>query len=156
MKMRIKNKLILLSAIIVAVTGCVKEEKVSSVENAKWLAGTWEGKTNSGLIFYEKWVMVNDTLMRNINYHIANSDTVIGGKSSISARNGKLVYTNFIGNKEENWRTTKLSDIEMVFENGGVSHAQKISFFKSAADRWEAALFGSKDTSRYLLKRIAD
>lgn len=154
--MQVKNKLILISAIIVAVTGCVKEEKVTSVETAKWLAGTWEGKTNGGLTFFEKWVVVNDTLMRNINYHIANSDTVIGGKSFISVRNGKLVYTNFIGNKEETWRTTKLTDIEMVFENGGVSHAQKISFFKSATDRWEAALFGSKDTTRYLLKRIAD
>lgn len=154
--MRIESKLILLATMIFAVTGCVKEEKVSSVEDAKWLAGTWEGKTHNGLTFYEKWVLVNDTLMRNINYHITNSDTVIGGKSSICARNGKLVYTNFIGNKEETWRTTKLTDIEIIFENGGVNHAQKISFFKSASDRWEAVLFGSKDTTRYLLKRIAD
>lgn len=154
--MRIKSKLILLATIIFVVTGCSNEEKVSSVESAKWLSGTWEGKTNNGLIFFEKWVVVNDTLMRNINYHVANNDTVIGGKSSISARSGKLVYTNFIGNKEETWRTTKLTDIEMVFENGGVRHAQKISFFKSTPDRWEAALFGSKDTTRYLLKRVAD
>lgn len=153
-KGKILHLIILTSAFF---TACMKEEKVTTIEKAKWLEGTWEGKTNGGLIYFEKWVVVNDTLMRNINFHMGNgNDTIVGGKSALSVRDGKLVYSNMIGNKEEIWRTTKLNDIEMVFENGGVSHAQKISFFKAADDRWEASLYGKKDTSSYTLKKISN
>lgn len=149
-----KYKLIWFAGLMLTFTACVKNEKVNSIEKAKWLEGTWQGNTNGGLTYFEKWQVVNDTLMRNINYHISGTDTVVGGKSELRVSDGQLVYVNYTKNGEQKWHTTKFNNLEMEFENNAVSHAQKISFFKTAPDKWEAALYGQKDTMRYILNKI--
>jgi hypothetical protein len=155
MKSIFKLPLQTLLVFAIFISSCTREENVSSIQNAKWLEGTWSGKTKNGLTFYEQWAVVNDTLMRNINYHFENgTDTVVGGQSSISVRDGKLFYTNFTSTGAETWRTTKFNSLEMVFENGGVNHAQKVSFFKADDNKWEASLYGKTDTLSYVLNRV--
>lgn len=125
------------------------------IKNASWLIGTWQGKTNEGLVFYETWNKVNDTLYRNINYHMENSDTIVGGKSEIVLIKNELFYSNGEqGNQNIKWKASLFEKNQMIFENESVLQAKKILFELGKNGRWNATIYSVQDTVNYALQKI--
>lgn len=125
------------------------------MENASWLEGTWESRTNRQMLFYEKWYKVNDTLYRNINYHVEKQDTVIGGRSEIVIDNGQIFYTNGEkGDGKISWKATTFEPGKMIFENESVLQAKKISFTLGENKNWYASIYSVSDTTNYALLKL--
>lgn len=126
-----------------------------TLSDADWLIGTWQGKTKNNTVFYERWNHEGDTLFNNTNYRIENSDTLIGGKSRISLRNGNIFYTNGMDGKNEmTWRATHYSPTLLIFENGTLPKLQTIKFELTNENKWHATLIGNKDTTEYFLEKV--
>ena len=126
-----------------------------TLTNADWLIGTWKGTTKNNTVFFETWQRNSDSVFINSNYRLQNNDTIVGGKSKIILRNGNLFYSNgMTDTKESTWRATKYSTTEIVFENGGFQKLQAIKFELTSDNKFQATLFGNKDTINYLLERV--
>ena len=139
---------------ISALSSCTNNN-TQTLSNADWLIGTWKGTTKNNTVFFESWKRNSDSLFTNTNYHLQNNDTIIGGKSKMVLRDGKIFYSNGMNDsKDLTWRATKYSDTQIVFQNGGLQKLQTIKFELTSDNKWHATLFANKDTVNYFLERI--
>ena len=134
---------------------CRPATEKQTLIDAEWLIGTWKGVIEPSKVFYEKWSREGDTVFVNTNYHLENGDSIVGGRSKIALRNGKVYYINGLKDSSEvTWLATSFSPSKMVFENGGVKQYKTIVFELTEQNDWLARLVREKDTVHYSLSRV--
>mgnify|MGYP001466520250 CR=1 FL=1 len=133
---------------------CKEPVQKTTLNDFDWLLGTWQGISRTGNVFYEEWILKNDTLMANVNYHFEGSEKKKGGSSEIILRNNKLFYINKSDSlKPLEWESVSHTATSMTFFNPNIKPYNRITFSLSEHNTWDAILAGTQDTFRYSLNR---
>ena len=146
-------KNILLTCFLLAATSIDsfgQKNNYQSLKQMDWLAGYWQG-TYQGGPFYEAWIKVNDSLFVNLGIEIKNNDTLVKENGFIRLQNGNITH----GGGKDTWQLAELTDTKMVFENGALNYANKITWSHSTNDHWLTEIHNPKSIINYELVRIA-
>ena len=134
--------------VLLAVVSCKKEETVEKdkIKLADWLIGTWENKTEDGVLT-ESWQKVNDSTFSATSYFIKNDDTLHSEKITLVKKGEMLLYSATVNgqnnDKAVDFGSTTESENKLVFENPSHDYPQKITYSKGANNTLTAEISGN-------------
>jgi hypothetical protein len=76
---------------LVILASCT-EQPTGDFDRLKWLAGAWEGTTDSGSHFYETWSVDTKDVMVGRGYAVVQGDTIFGEQLRIEDRADGVFY----------------------------------------------------------------
>lgn len=102
------------------------------LHQASWLMGRWENMSEEGMLS-EIWTEVNDsTYQANTYFAIPTGDTVFTEEVQLRQTGKDVFYSTIVSNQNEgrpvDFKMTKASDKELVFENAKHDYPQKIHY----------------------------
>lgn len=123
-------------------------KETNNINNAEWLIGTWENKTQRGII-YETWSKTNDTEFSGKSFIVKEQDTIVFENIRLVQEQDKLVYIPTVENQNEGlpvrFEIKTISKTQLVFENLKHDFPQIISYTKISGDSLVAEISGTKN-----------
>lgn len=121
---------------------------VSPLKNAEWMLGTWENPTSRGTV-YEHWEKLSPTEFAGKSYMLSEADTVIFENIRLVEEAGHLLYIPTVRDQNQalpvRFRSTLISDNELVFENPKHDFPQVIAYLQINPDSLVAEISGTKN-----------
>ena len=118
------------------------------IEKAGWLIGTWENKTERGII-YESWIKKNDSEFLGKNYVLKGMDTVVFETIRLVQENDSLFYIPTVSNQNNalpvRFAMKSITANTMIFENKAHDFPQEISYSMINKDSMLAQISGMKN-----------
>jgi len=123
-------------------------KQANEIEQAKWVIGTWENKTQRGSI-YETWNKVSDIELAGKSYIIKEKDTIVFENIQLVQELDKLFYIPTVKNQNNalpvRFTAKTVSETQLVFENMQHDFPQIISYTKINTDSLVAEISGVKN-----------
>ncbi|MEO5996880.1 MAG: DUF6265 family protein [Chitinophagaceae bacterium] len=117
----------------------------SLINKAAWVIGTWETKTQRGIV-YETWTKVSDVEFMGMNYTLKDSDTAVMENIQLIQKQNSLFYIPTVKNQNNNlpvsFSLKTISDNQLVFENAKHFFPQIISYRRVRDDSLVAEISG--------------
>lgn len=147
-------------SILLLATACQKNDSIEKdqIKKADWLIGTWQIKTNTGILS-ENWEKVNDSTFKAQSLFIKDKDSIHNETILLEQKGESLQYTTTIkgqnNNKPISLELTTNNENELVFENQKNDYPQKISYKKTSNNsiitEISGLVFGKPSTEKYTL-----
>lgn len=122
--------------------------KFLKLEQASWVLGSWENKSDEGHLI-EAWRMMNDSTYVGYSYYIIENDTVSSEKIRLQQRGNELFYIPLVKGQNQgkaiNFKMTLASNDSLIFENPEHDYPQKITYVKIHSDSLCAEISGISD-----------
>jgi hypothetical protein len=119
----------------------------------EWLAGAWESKTASGII-YEEWKKVNSNTFTGRSYMLRDRDTIVLENIQLITKDNVLTYIPTVKGENNDqpviFPLISRSAKKIVFENKSHDFPQVISYTRISKDSLLAETSG---TSRGVIRR---
>lgn len=143
-----KNKLELLSLILLISCQNTSDKHFEKLEKMNWLLGRWENTTSNGLLI-ETWKKENDSTFLGESYFIVNKkDTVHSESIVLKQVEGNLIYSPTVKgqNNDEpvNFTLNSEQDTSFGFENLKHDYPQKIVYKKINETNLVATISGKQ------------
>lgn len=145
-----KRTLIYLTLGLTAMIGsyAFKSDKKTkgTIEQTKWIIGTWEQKTARGSMF-ETWTKVNNKEFHGKSYRLKEKDTLIFETLKLVQQTDGLYYIPTVKSQNEgqpvSFKAKTVSATEMIFENPAHDFPQQISYKQINKDSLVAEISGT-------------
>lgn len=106
----------------------------TSLEQLRWLAGTWRGTENGQHPFFEGYEFTSDSLLR-IRYYADSTTTVVADSGTVYVRGGAIYHQT----GGATWRAVELDTASIRFEP--YEHADNaFSWVRVGPDTWTATI----------------
>lgn len=136
-------------------------QQINKKNNAEWLIGTWENKTQSGSIF-ETWTKISEVELSGKSYILKEKDTIVFETIQLLQEQDSLFYIPKVKNQNGDlpvrFSAKTISDTELMFENQQHDFPQIISYTKINSDSLIAEISGTKNGKErkqtFPLKRV--
>jgi hypothetical protein len=133
----------------------------TKIKKAAWLTGTWENKTQRGSV-YETWTKLSEVEFSGKSYMLKDQDTIVFETVRLIQEQNNIFYIPQVKGQNEGlpvrFRSTIISDKELVFENQEHEFPQLISYTKINADSLVARISGTKNgkerQQQFRMKRV--
>jgi hypothetical protein len=123
-------------------------QQINKKNNAEWLIGTWENKTQSGSIF-ETWTKISEVELSGKSYILKEKDTIVFETIQLLQEQDNLFYIPKVKNQNGDlpvrFSAKTISDTELMFENQQHDFPQIISYTKINSDSLIAEISGTKN-----------
>lgn len=118
-----------------------------SVASARWLSGTWENRSKSG-VMYEAWLKSSEKEFTGSSYMVKGNDTVVMEKMRLVEEDDQIVYIPIVANQNDGlpirFIAKTVSDSLLVFENLEHDFPQHISYQRISGDSIVAEIWGDR------------
>src|SRR5436190_17293617 len=95
-----KRRSNILFASLCIIAFCSWIYRADQINKAHWLIGTWETKTQEGIL-YETWTKINDDEFLGKSYLLKNKDTVVFETIRLVEQQDSLFYIPVVRNQNE-------------------------------------------------------
>jgi Domain of unknown function (DUF6265) len=129
---------------------CPTQSAPQDFKQLDWLVGNWRGQSQ-GANFYESWERVSATELSNLNYSLCNGQAVVAERGAIRLAGNQIT----MGGEKDQWRLTRLTGNEAVFENPDIAYARKITHRLTPEGNWHARIEHQNGVLEYTLTRVA-
>jgi hypothetical protein len=151
----------LLAFVVLIISGSWATPQKNTIEDAAWLIGTWENKTQRGSL-YEQWTKISDLDFAGKSYMLQDKDTIVFETIRMVQEPNGLAYIPTV-KKQNNalpvrFTLKTISAETLVFENREHDFPQIISYTKVSKDSLVAEISGVKNgqdrKQRFSMKRV--
>ncbi len=130
----------------------VVDGKYSQLQKTKWLIGSWQRKSEKGILT-ETWHLLNDSTFTGRSFFVNNiGDTLSSETIRLEQRNGKLYYIPIVSGQNDGkailFTQTNLSDSMVIFENPTHDFPQKIDYRFQKPDSLIAEVSASSEETK--------
>lgn len=123
-------------------------KNTKEIDKAEWLIGTWENKTQWGII-YETWTKTNDNEFSGKTYIVKEQDTIVFENIRLVQEQDGLIYMPLVKNQNDGlpvrFTIKTISEKQMVFENQQHDFPQIISYKQISSDSLVAEISGTRN-----------
>ena len=134
-------------AMATVIFSCKKAENKDkrAIDKASWLLGEWENKSDDGVLT-ENWEQSNDSLYKAVSYYVYNKDTLHSEQISLFQNGSEMIYSPVVKGentgKPVDFKLTKITATELVFENAANDYPKKIVYRKITEDSLQLSISG--------------
>lgn len=154
-----KSYLLFAVVSVLALGSC--SDHTAQIKNAEWLIGTWENKTERGII-YETWIKINNVEFYGKSYILQDKDTIVFETIRLVEEQDSLFYIPTVENQNNalpvRFPSKFISENKLVFENIKHDFPQTISYYKIGTDSLIAEISGTKNGKEtkqtFTMKRV--
>ncbi|WP_312175561.1 DUF6265 family protein [Chryseobacterium sp.] len=136
-------------------------KSTNDIQNAEWLIGTWENKTQRGSI-YETWTKSGQNEFSGKSYSVKDNDTIVFENIRLLQEKNGLYYIPTVKNQNDGlpvrFVAKAISENQLVFENPQHDFPQIIAYTKITSDSLIAEISGTKNGQKrkqtFPMKRV--
>ncbi|MGB3947396.1 MAG: DUF6265 family protein [Bacteroidia bacterium] len=165
-----RSNIIYIASVLILIASCeapksteknvVDSIAYNQINKAYFFIGEWENKEKDGLLI-ERWQKLNDSVFVGESYFVSNNDTLNSEKIRLEQRGKELYFIPIVKGQNNNqpveFKLTKSSNNQMVFENQQHDFPTKISYSNLSSNSMSASVSGIIDgkqtTHSYRMKR---
>ena len=141
-------KKIFLITLALTVIACKKQEQENKIKVATWLVGSWENKSDEGILS-ESWSKSNDSTYVGNAFYIKSNDTLHHESMTLLQKGSDIVYMATVKGQNNDepvtFLLTKSDAKELVFENPNHDYPQKIRYQQITTDSIVVTISGKQE-----------
>ncbi len=144
-----KFKITLLATLFGFLAFCSCQSRQNNdIENANWLIGTWENKTQRGSI-YETWRQINYNEFSGKSYRVEGQDTIFFETIRLIQEQDSLFYLPMVKGQNNGlpvrFTIKTILENKLIFENTKHEFPQFITYTRIGTDSLVAVISGTKN-----------